>query len=321
MKKETKIALAVAAGALLTAAAGAVVAASRYICDVAIKRDIKPLPDILQRKLSGGSSADPALTEIMKVSDSARSLPTETVSIVNDEGLTLTGHYYPAENPKRLVIAMHGWRSSWWHDYGYSCSFYHDSGCALLYPDQRGTGESGGDYIGFGVLERADCLAWIKYAVERFGPDIPIYLVGISMGATTVLMTLGYELPPSVKGVIADCGFTSPHAIISHVMSENMGVSDKLSYPIINAICNKKAQFDGDGYSTLDALKENEIPVLFVHGGGDKFVPVHMTFENYEACKGEKDLFIVPSAGHGMSYVVETEAYREKVKKFFQKYD
>ena len=321
MKKGTRIALAATAGALLAVAGGAIVAASRFICDVAIKRDIKPLHPILQKKLSGGAYDDPMMEEIMKVSDDARSLPTETVTITNEEGMKLTGHYYPAENPKRIIIAMHGWRSSWWHDYGYSCEFYHNAGCALLYPDQRGTGDSDGDYIGFGVLERADCLAWINYAVERFGTEIPIYLVGISMGATTVLMTLGYQLPASVKGVIADCGFTSPHAIITHVMSENMGVSDKLSYPIINAICNKKAQFDGDGYSTVDALKENEIPVLFVHGGKDKFVPVHMTFENYEACKGEKELLIVPGAGHGLSYVVETDAYRQKVLRFFKKYD
>lgn len=322
MKKNgSKVGLAVALGAAAAAAAGMVYAAAKILGDVAIKREVMPLPKGIQNKLSGGFTSDPNLEQAIKAGEDARKIETETVSITTDEGLMLTGHFRPCENPKRVVIAMHGWRSSWENDYGASCQFYHENGCAMLYPDQRCTGESEGEYIGFGVLERHDCLAWINYALERFGPDMPIYLVGISMGATTVLMTLGFPLPANVKGVIADCGFTSPKAIWSHVINENMGISDKLSYPILNYICNKKAQYDGDEYSTVTALSENVIPVLFVHGGADKFVPIHMTFENYEACKGEREIFVVPGAGHGMSFLVDTEGYQRKVLKFFKKHD
>ena len=320
-KNKGKIGLGLALGALGAAAAGVAYMAVRILGDVAIKRDVMPLPKGIQNKLSGGFTEDPNLAEARRAGEDARKLETETVSIVTDDGLTLTGHFRPNESTKRVVIAMHGWRSSWENDYGASCEFYHNCGCATLYPDQRCTGASDGEYIGFGVLERHDCLAWIKYICDRFGPDMPVYLVGISMGATTVLMTLGFPLPANIKGVIADCGFTSPKAIWSHVINENMGISDKLSYPILNYICNKKAQYDGDEYSTVTALSENVIPVLFVHGGADKFVPISMTFENYEACKGEREIFVVPGAGHGMSYLVDTEGYHRKVKKFFQKHD
>lgn len=320
MKKETKIALLAAAG-LASAAAGAAHVASRYVCDVAIRRNGPPVPERLKVKISGGAYSDPVLGEIEKAGNRARKLPTETVSITSGDGLVLTAHYYPADKPDRVLIAMHGWRSSWSRDYGFSCDFFHNEGCAIIYPDQRGTGNSGGEYIGFGVLERADCLDWVRYAVSRFGSDVPIYLVGISMGATTVLMTLGYELPPSVRGVIADCGFTSPQAIISHVMGNNMGISDKISAPIINSICSKIRDREYEKYSTVEALKNNKVPVLFIHGGNDRFVPISMTFENYEACTADKDLFIVPGAGHGMSYIVETEGYHNKVQNFFNKYD
>lgn len=321
MNKKGKIALAVTAGAVAAVAAGAFVAAVRILSGVAINRKLIALPQGVQDKISGGLTKDPNLEQIRKAGEGAKTLATETVNIKSDDGLTLTGHYYPAKNPKRLIIAMHGWRSSWTNDYGASCDFFHSAGCSLLYPDQRCTGDSEGEYIGFGVLERRDCLAWINYATERFGTEIPIYLAGVSMGATTVMMTLGYSLPPNVKGVIADCGFTSPHAIWSHVINENIKISEKLSYPILNYICNKKAQYDGDEYSTIEALSETDVPVLFIHGGADKFVPIAMTFENYEACCSEKELLVVPGAGHGMSYLVDTEGYQKKVSEFFKKHD
>ncbi len=312
----------IGAAAVTAAAAGATVAMAHFFGSLAIKRDSKGLTQGIKDKLSGGFDMDaPGIADAIKSIESARELKTETVTIQSSDGLTLTGHFHPAEHTKRIVIAMHGWRSTWSIDYGASYEFYNKNGCAVLYPDQRGTGESDGEYIGFGVLERRDCLDWINYVIERFGTDIPIYLSGVSMGATTVLMTLGFELPDCIKGVIADCGFTSPRAIWKHVMNNNLKLSDKFAYPIVNYICNKKAQFDGEEYSTQEALAENKIPVLFIHGGADKFVPIEMTFQNYEACTAEKDLLVVPSAGHGMSCVTDKLSYERAVKSFFKKHD
>ncbi len=321
MDKKTRNTI-VGAAAVLAAAAGTTVAAAHFLSSLAIKRDSFVAKRGITDKISGGIDMNaPGVAEAIKSIEAAKELKTETVTTQSDDGLTLTGHFYPAENTKRIVIAMHGWRSTWSVDYGASYEFYHKSGCAVLYPDQRGTGESDGEYIGFGVLERRDCLCWINYVIERFGTDIPIYLSGVSMGATTVLMALGFELPDCIKGVIADCGFTSPRAIWKHVMNNNLRMSDKLAYPIVNYICNKKAQFDGEEYSTQEALENNEIPVLFIHGGADKFVPIEMTFQNYEACHAEKELLVVPSAGHGMSCVTDKQAYERAVRSFFNAHD
>ena len=320
MKKSTKNKLIV--GGILTVATAVVGTAavlSRLLFNIAVKRDTVKVPDKIQDKLSGGLKSDPRVKSMFEAGADAENLETETVRITSHDGLTLTGHIYPCDNVKRIVIAMHGWRSSWTVDYGCTLKFYHDSGCLMLLPDQRGQNDSGGDYIGFGVLERNDCFEWVKYVCEKYGDTTPVYLCGVSMGATTVLMTSGFKLPDCVKGIIADCGFTSPHEIWKHVLSNNLHIHEKLAYPIVNAICKREAQFDGDEYSTIDALKVNTKPVLFIHGSDDSFVPLNMTFENYLACSAPKELLIVPGAGHGMSYVTDKNAYTNAITGFFEK--
>lgn len=320
MKKSTK-GLLVAAGVCTAALAGAVYMSGRLLVNAAVRREgVKvKLPHTFQSKITGGFLDDPRVKDLAQLAEKTKSLPVEQVSITSDDSLNLTGSLYRCEKPKRIILAMHGWRSNWWTDFCCSIDFLHNENCMMLMPDQRGTNDSEGDYIGFGVLERNDCALWIKYIVERFGHDLPIYLLGISMGATTVLMTSGCELPDCVKGIISDCGFTSPHAIWKHVLDNNLKMNEKLTYPIANAILKREANFSGDDYSTIDALKVNTRPVLFIHGSDDKFVPIDMTFENYLATSAPKQLLIVPGAGHGMSYVVETASYQKAVRKFFKK--
>ncbi len=320
MKKSTR-GLLIAAGILTTAVAGAVYLSGRLLVDAAVRRDgVKvKLPQKFKSKISGGMLDDPRVKDIAALAEKAKALPTEKISIMSEDGLNLTGNLYSCEKPRRIVLAMHGWRSNWWTDFSCSVDFLHDEHCIMLMPDQRGTNDSEGDYISFGVLERQDCALWVKYIVERFGSDLPIYLLGVSMGATTVLMTSGCELPECVKGIISDCGFTSPHAIWKHVLDNNLKMNEKLTYPIANAILKKEANFGGDDYSTVDALKVNTRPILFIHGTEDRFVPLDMTFENYLATSAPKQLLIVPGAGHGMSYVIDTVSYQKAVRKFFKK--
>ncbi len=318
MKKSVKTAL-ILAGSTVLAAGVATFVVSKMLVSVATKRKIIKFPEKIQDKLTGGLISDPNASKVLSASKNLEMLPTEKVEIKSYDDTVLAGRIYHATNPKRVIVAMHGWRSSWQIDYGLTANFYHANECTVIYPDQRGQNESGGDHIGFGVLERYDCLEWVKYAVERFGDDIPIYLCGVSMGATTVLMTLGFDLPDNVKGIIADCGFTSPHDIWEHVINNNLRLNSKITYPIANAICKHEAKFDGEEYSTICALENNDRPVLFIHGSADAFVPPEMTFRNYMACKAPKELLIVPDAGHGMSYITAPKTYEKTVIGFFKK--
>ena len=247
--------------------------------------------------------------------------PNETVEIVAHDGETLVGHWISCENPERIIIAVHGWRASWTQTFGLVSEAWEQNHCNVLYVEQRGTNNSGGDTISFGLIERFDCLDWIRWVNARFGTDLPIYLCGVSMGAATVLMAAGLDLPSNVHGIIADCGFTSPHAIWKHVANNNLHIAFGLRGAIADELLKQKIQMGSDEYSTVEALHSSTIPVMLIHGTDDHFVPVEMTYENYKACAGPKRLLIVPGADHGMSYFVEREKYEEEIKRFWRDFD
>ena len=112
----------------------------------------------------------------------------QTISIMSYDGEQLVGHWIPVNRAKRVIIAVHGWRGSWTQTFGMVADSFEQNDCSVLYIEQRATNQSGGKYIGFGLVERHDCQSWINWVVERCGNEIPIYLCGVSMGATTVLM-------------------------------------------------------------------------------------------------------------------------------------
>lgn len=267
----------------------------------------------------------PELLEAMAAAEaSAKALENsgcEEVVITAFDGISLVGHWQSCESPKRVIVAMHGWRSSWTSDFGVIADFYRKQDCCVLYAEQRGQGESGGDYMGFGLLERYDCLSWVRWVNERTGGKLPVYLGGVSMGATTVLMATGLDLPSNVCGVVADCGFTSPYAIWKHVSEKNLHLPYGPRSKVVDDICRKRINFGAKDYSCADALAVCKVPVLFVHGTDDRFVPVEMTYENYKACASSKRLLIVPGAEHAMSYLVEQQRYEQAVIDFWSEYD
>lgn len=323
MKKGTRkwlLGAGIAAGGAASAAA-ATRAASRYMVRLAMDREGPKKAENGIKRVSG-SWENTALTAA--TARAKRALEEQTgqmVEIQSCDGLRLVGHWHPARQPKRILIAMHGWRSSWSRDFGIIAPFWQESGCSVLYAEQRGQGESGGAYMGFGMLERHDCLKWVQWAHEHNPHNLPIYLVGLSMGATTVLMTGGMELPASVHGIMADCGFTSAHAIWKHVAEANLHLHYSLYAAAADDLCKKKINMGSREYTTVDALRQCKVPVLLVHGTDDSFVPVTMTYENYKACAGPKHLLIVPGAEHGCSYCTEQTRYEKAVLEFWQAYD
>ncbi len=276
----------------------------------------------MEKKISGSQDLSPIIARMDEAGERLENNGSETVEITSDDGLNLVGHWKCPENPKRVIVAMHGWRSSWTKDFGIISEFWEKNDCAVLYAEQRAQGNSEGEHMTFGLLERYDCLAWVNWVNDKVGGKLPIYLGGLSMGATTILMTAGLSLPENVKGIMADCGFTSPHEIWKHVTSSNLHISYNGIYAMFaDRLAKQRINMSTKDYSTVDALKECKVPVLFVHGTDDKFVPVEMTYENYKACACEKRLLIVPGAEHGMSYILDQKAYEEAVLKFWKDFD
>ena len=318
---------ALATGSLITAlAAGAACAASYFtvklMVDGATERKLPPVLKNAGSVISGKKTDAAFMDYLNQRSKKLAETDNETIEITAKDGAKLIGHFIPSEKKaSRLIIAVHGWRSAWHRDFGMVSDFWHNNRCDVLYIEQRGQNNSEGDYMGFGLTERFDVIDWVNYSLSRFGDSIPIYLAGISMGSTTVLMASGLNLPEGIHGIIADCGFTSPGAIWKHVAKNNLHIPYGIEQAFAQALFKKKTTLDLDEYSTVDALKVNNTPILFIHGSADHFVPVKMTYENYKACKAQKDLLIVPGADHAMSYYSDTERYEEYTQRFFKKYD
>lgn len=322
MKKKIRNSL---IGSGVVASIGAMAATSyavtKKLVRIAMDRNVPKSVAKKRNKIMGHERLCEFAEELSVNARNLESRSTTQVEINADDGVKLVGHWYPCNEPKRVIIAMHGWRSSWSNDFGCIADFWHENNCHILFAEQRAQNNSGGDYMGFGLLERHDCKKWVEWVNETIKEELPIYLGGVSMGATTVLMATGLDLPDNVKGVVADSGFTSPHAIWKHVMKKNLHMSYGLHGAIANDMCRKKINMGAKEYSTIDAMKNCKLPGLFVHGTEDHFVPVEMTYENYKACNAPKRLLIVPGADHCMSYYMNKTAYEKAIKEFWHDFD
>lgn len=326
MNKNTKkiiIGTSVMAG-VLGATLAASYAVTHKLIKIALERDgVKNIEKTgyARKQLRGFEESEEFLVHLRECSEKLEEKQMRSVELQSFDGTPLIGHWYPAPNSKRIIIAMHGWRSGWSNDFGSIADFWHDNGCSVLFAEQRGQGVSGGEYMGFGLTERYDCALWAKWANENISNTLPIYLAGVSMGAATVLMASNLELPDNVCGMIADCGFTSPHAIWKHVAQNNLHLAYGVIGKIANDLCRKRIQIGSDDFSTTEALSQSNIPVLLIHGTDDHFVPIEMTYENYKSAAGPKRLLVVPGADHAMSHFVNQEEYEKAFIDFWKEFD
>ncbi len=242
--------------------------------------------------------------------------------IINAKGFRLKGYLLPADDPSDVfVFCSHGYRNCGTGEFHCMAKFYHDKGYNVFLVDHQASGMSEGKYIGFGYHEYRDCLQWLDFMKKHFGSDIQIILHGVSMGSATVMLMAGSgRLPSNVKFVIADCGYTSAYNQFVH-NAKGMHVP---SFPIIDAanLFNRVISgYDFKDASPIDAVKKASVPMLFIHGANDDFVPTHMVNELYEACASEhKELLIVEGAAHAESYPTDSETYEKMVNGFAEKY-
>ena len=244
-----------------------------------------------------------------------REMPREAVEIRSYDGLKLTGHYYENKKGAPIEIMFHGYRGSAERDLSGGVERAFACGRNTLIVSQRASGESDGRVISFGINERRDVISWVKYVTERFGKEQKIILTGISMGAATVLMAAGEELPENVVSVLADCPYTSPKEIIKKVI-EDMGLPVGICYPFVRLGARIYGRFDLEEFSPIEAVRRAKIPIIFIHGEADSFVPAEMSKRLYDECASEKFLLMVPGAIHGVAFPAAKELYIEAVKDF-----
>lgn len=242
----------------------------------------------------------------------------ESVYIQSDDGLRLHGLWVPAQNARGTVIFAHGYRSTLLVDFGLAFDIYYNQGMNLLIPDQRSHGKSEGKYITFGVKESKDMYCWINYHNDKYG-QLPIVLSGLSMGASTMMYLADKDLPTNVKGIIADCGFTSAKDILSSVFRKVTHLPALPTMLVTDIVARLVAGFSIFECDTRKVLKKSKLPIIMIHGMDDNFVPCKMTEEAYAECTGPKQLLLVDGAEHGVSFLVERKRYTQMVLAFLDK--
>lgn len=251
--------------------------------------------------------------------DKMKARPFEEVFITAKDGAKLFGRYYHFKDGAPVHILIHGWRGFAVLDCSGGTGLAEKMGHNALVIDQRASGRSEGHCISFGVREREDCACWIQYVIDRFGQDTTVILSGISMGAATVLMASGMELPPNVKCILADCPFSSAEDIIKEVCG-TIKAPQKLIYAIAKIGARMYGRFDLADSNALVAVQKANLPILILHGEDDRFVPCHMGKTLYETNPDWVTLVTFPDAGHGLSYMTAPEEYEKSVISFLGKH-
>lgn len=255
---------------------------------------------------------------VRELIDKLNARPCERVHITSFDGLRLAGRYYHTRNGAPLAILCHGYRGTPSRDFCGGADICLTAGYNVLLIEQRAHCSSEGHAISFGVNERRDVSDWARWAVERFGPEVKILLVGISMGAATVLMASELDLPANVRGIIADCPYTSPKEIIKDV-GRQQGFPAELMWPVAKLGARVFGGFTADAAGAITAVPHAKVPILLIHGEADDFVPCDMGRAIAAANPDKIEFHIFPSARHGVSYLVDTERYTKIVTEFCER--
>ncbi len=286
---------------------------------VAFKRSCDPPSEQREyiEKHLRGTPTEYMIGEIERGRRLIREGESERVTVKSYDGLTLSARLFAAAETGRTAILIHGYRSAGYVDFAGIFKELMPRGYSVLVIDHRAAGESEGEAISYGAKERYDVETWCRYVSERFGDDEKIVLMGCSMGASTALMAS--ELPyvkARVSGIIADCGYSTPREQFRYVLKRRYHLPEFPVLWVSELVCRHRDGWRFDDASAPCALANTTVPVLLIHGDGDRYVPVGFTLDNYEACASRKELLIVSGAPHGLSYCVAPELYMAKVDEF-----
>lgn len=238
---------------------------------------------------------------------------------VSFDGLKLVARELPAkEDSGAWAVCIHGFSGNGLN-LGLAAKKWHERGYNVLLPDLRGSGLSEGNYYGMGWLDRKDIIEWISGTILKKDPEARIVLHGVSMGAATVMMTTGEELPRNVIAAIEDCGYTSVWEEFTIQLKKVFGLPQFPIMHIVNRMAKRRAGYSFKEASSVAQVKKSKTPTLFIHGDEDSFVPFFMLDEVYEAAACEKERLAVKGAQHGEAATAAPGLYWDTVDGFIGK--
>lgn len=314
MKRSVKIGIAVVA-VLVVVVCGVLVGAGNYFVNYALAAD----GDGGDRDGTGGDTVNDLPASTTPTLSWVDGDHIERLTTTSDDGLSLVARWFTQADSHKWAIAVHGYHSNK-ESMEPTAEWYYGQGYQVLTPDLRAHGESEGDYIGMGWIDRLDILRWIDVVLEK-DPQAQIVLHGVSMGAATVMMTSGEaSLPANVKAVVEDCGYTSVWDIFSSELDVRFGLPDFPVMQVSSLMSSFIAGYDWKEASALEQVKKSVTPTLFIHGGADDFVPTDMVYPLYEAAACEKDILVIDGAGHAEARSTDPNAYWGAVESFLSRY-
>lgn len=309
MKKTTKFIL--ASGAVVSAGAVSFLLTGNYLYNLALNKH-KDKSLIFSNEKTSNATKSP-----IKDDDIFKEVKYQDIIIESHDGLKL--HSYEFYNGGHdYVVIVHGYTSEGKLMKSSARNFY-ERGYNLLVPDLRGHGLSEGDYIGMGWLDRLDVIDWINHIVDK-DADARIVLYGVSMGGATVMNVTGEKLPNNVVVAIEDCGFTSAWEMFSYQLDEMFSLPSHPFLDAANMVTQVRAGYSFGKGGAIDQVKKSTVPILFIHGDQDKFVPYKMLDQLYEAAQCPKEKLVITGAGHAQCDVVGGSKYWQTIDQFIKKY-
>ncbi|MEG1520545.1 MAG: alpha/beta hydrolase [Clostridia bacterium] len=279
----------------------------------------KPLSK-LSEKIDGDEKYSVFYAEAKKRETYLNEQPLEIVEQKSHDGLKLVGRIYASEQKSNVVVlACHGCRSSGVSEFAFHSQYYHKKGFDMLLVDNRACGDSEGKYMTYGLKEARDNMLWIKYILNRYGDDVKIILHGISMGAATVLIMSGMDLPKNVVGIISESSYTSAFDEFKHQMKSALNMSPFPFLYTMNLMGILIAKCSYRKVSPLEAVKKSRTKTLFMHGGNDNYVPIEMDEKLVEACAADAELHIVDGCIHARCYQTKPDECEELFNSFIAK--
>lgn len=241
------------------------------------------------------------------------------VEILAHDGLRLHGYQFNQIAPThKWAIVIHGYTSEA-KMMAYYAQHFFEMGYHVLAPNLRGHGESEGEYIGMGWHDRLDVLTWIDFILTQ-DSKAEIVPFGISMGGATVMMLAGEMLPYQVKAIVEDCGYTSVCDEFTYQLRQMFHLRKYPMIPLASLICRVKAGYSFKEASSVAQLSKAKVPILFIHGDQDTFVPTSMLDVVYESCASQKQKLLIEGARHAESAYVNPELYWSTIYEFLSKY-
>ena len=250
--------------------------------------------------------------EVIPLIEGIKKEPYEDVYIDSFDKLRLHARLYDQKSDT-VAILCHGYRGTAYRDFSGGAREVLHLGYNVILNDERAHGASKGHSITFGIRETKDVIKWVEYARNRFGKDIKIVLIGISMGGATVLMCAD-KIEGDVK-IIADCPFSAPNIMLKETI-KSMRLSPSFFYPILNLSALIFTHTNMNKLSAYDAVNNTNHPILIIHGDHDQVVPHHISEDLYKKHPDKIQYELFPGANHGMSYLVDKPRYQQLIKDF-----